>query len=126
MAEPVGEFSLRMANNSFATGADGTVVGTVDFEGTADGFGTVLGTLTVPLTEPGAKRGSCKWTGQAFPDDRPWLLSSGEGTWEQVEGEHRWKMSFPLVTISDGTRLSSTGEIDLPTRTFSGQMFDAS
>ena len=126
MPDPVGEFTLRMANNSFTSGTDGAVVGTVDFEGTADGFGTVLGTLRVPLSQPGAKSGSCTWTGQAFPDDRPWLLSSGKGTWEQLEGQHCWKMAFPLVEISDGTRLRCEGTIDLPTRSFTGRMFDAS
>ncbi len=126
MADPVGEFTHKMVNNSFTKAADGTIVTTADFEGTASGFGTVLASLIVPLPQGGAKSGSCTWAGQAFPDDSPWVVGSGEGTWEQIEDLNRWKLSFPVIEVSDGSRLRCEGELDLATKIFAGQMFDAS
>jgi hypothetical protein len=64
--------------------------------------------------------------GQAFPDGSPWVVGSGEATWEQVEGLNRWKSSFPVVEGSDGSRSRSEDELDLETRSFNGQLFDAS
>ena len=126
MADPVGEFKMQMQNNSFTKGADGTISAIVDFEGTGGDFGVTFGTLRVPLPEGGAKSGTCTWTGQAFPDGSPWVTGSGEGTWEQVEGLNRWKLIFPVVDVSDGSRIRSEGELDLETRGFNGQLFDAS
>ncbi len=126
MADPVGEFSHKMVNNSYTKAADGTIVASVDFEGTASGFGTILASLIVPLRQPGAKSGSCTWAGQAFPDDSPWVVGSGEGTWEQIEDLNRWKLSFPVIEVSDGSRLRCEGELDLATKICAGQMFDAS
>ena len=126
MADPVGEFKMQMKNNSFTKAADGTVVAVADFEGTAGDAGVTFGTLHVPLPEGGAKSGTCTWMGQAFPDGSPWGVGSGEGTWEQVEGLNRWKLIFPVVDVSDGSRIRSEGELDLETRGFNGQLFDAS
>ena len=126
MADPVGMFSHAMKNNSFTRADDGTLIATVDFEGTAEGFGTVLSTLRVPLPTGGAPSGSCTWMGQGFPEDRAWVTGVGEGTWEQIPGQYRWKLSVPVMEISDGSRLRCEGEIDFAARTFRGQMFDAS
>ena len=97
-----------------------------DFEGAAGDFGVTVGTLHVSLPEGGAKSGTCTWMGQAFPDGSPWVVGSGEGTWEQIEGLNRWKLSFPVLEVSDGSRLRSEGELDLAMRSFNGQLFDAS
>lgn len=126
MADPVGEFKMQMKNNSFEKDANGTIVAVADFEGTAGDFGVTFGTLRVPLTEGGAKSGTCTWLGQSFPDGSPWVTGSGDGTWEQVEGLNRWKLSFPVIEVSDGSRIRSEGELDLETRGFNGQLFDAS
>ena len=97
----------------------GLVVASSHWEGAATGFGAVFGTLSVPL-EGGATGGPCTWLGQAFLDDGTWVTGVGEGTWQQVEGEHRWKFSFPAIEISNGDRIRSEGEIDLETRVFAG------
>ena len=68
MTDPVGTFSHAMKNNSFTRDDDGTLIATVDFEGTAEGFGTVLSTLRVPLPTGGAPSGSCTWMGRRRPD----------------------------------------------------------
>ena len=126
MAEPAGSFKFDMKLNTYSRTADGTIVAEVHFEGAADGFGAAFGTLNVPLPQGGASSGSCTWTGHAFPPDSPWVVGSGEGTWEQVENLNRWKLSFPVLEISDGSRIRSEGELDLATRIFAGQYFDVS
>ena len=126
MAESLGEVTLQMVNNSFEREADGTVVAVADFQGTAGNFGAVLGTMRFPLPNGPATSGTCNWMGQTFPDNGPWTLSTADGTWEQVEGQNRWKISFPSAETPDGGRIRTEGHIDLATRSFTGQMFDAS
>ena len=41
MADPIGEFNLKNTGISFNTTADSQLQQTVDFEGTATGFGAV-------------------------------------------------------------------------------------
>ena len=126
MAESIGEFDLNHTGNYYAKNDDGVVVAHANYEGTATGFGTVMGTMAFPLPGSGETSGVCSWTGQGFPPDSPPTTSSGDGTWEQVEGKYAWKVSVPVIEISDGTRIRSEGELDLEARTFKGQMFDAS
>lgn len=126
MADSIGEFSLNHVGNAYAKNDDGVVVAYANYDGTATGFGTVMGTMSFPLPGSGDTSGHCSWTGQAFPPDQPWTTSSGDGTWEQIEGRHAWKISLPVIELSDGSRLRSEGEIDLEARTFNGQIFDVS
>ena len=125
MAEPTGEFSFNQTGNAYVKGDDGVVVAYVNYDGTATGFGTVIGTLAFPLPKGGATSGTCSWAGQGFPPDRAWVTGSGEGTWEQVKGRYAWKIRIPVIEISDGSRLRSEGEIDLEARTFKGKNFAA-
>ena len=126
MADSIGGFELNHSGNAYAKNDDGVVVAYVNYDGTASGFGNVMGTLAFPLPDSGATSGVCSWTGQGFPSDSPWTSSSGEGTWEQVEGKHAWKVSIPALEISDGRVISSEGVVDLEARTFNGQMSEAS
>ncbi len=126
MAKSIGEFKLKHIGNTYAKNQDGVVTAYASYEGTASGFGTVMGTMSFPLAENGATSGKCSWAGQAFQPDGTSTSSSGEGTWEQVEGKHAWKTSVAALEISDGRVMSSHGEIDLEARTFNGQMHEAS
>ena len=126
MAESIGEFTLNHTGNTYAKNKDGVVVAYASYDGSASGFGTVMGTMCFPLSENGATSGTRSWAGQAFQPDGTSTSSSGEGTWEQVEGTHAWKTSIPELAISDGRVIKSQGEIDLEARTFNGQLFDAS
>ena len=126
MAESNGEFTLKHLGNTYVKNDDGVVVAYASYEGTATGFGTVMGTMCFPLVENGATSGKCSWAGQAFQPDGTNTSSSGDGTWEQVEGKHAWKTSIPALAISDGRVISSQGEIDLEARTFNGQLSDSS
>ena len=102
------------------------LVAYANYEGTATGFGTVIGTVSFPLPEGGATSGTCSWSGQGFPPGGSWVSGSGDGTWEQVDGRYAWKVSIPAVMNSDGSRIRSEGELDQEARTYKGQMFDAS
>ena len=126
MADSIGEFELNHSGNAYTKNDDGVVVAYVNYDGNASGFGNVMGTLAFQLPESGATSGTCSWTGQAFPPDSPWTSSSGEGTWEQIEGKHAWKVSVAALEISDGRVISSEGVVDLEARTFKGQMSEAS
>ena len=123
MSEPTGEFAHRHTGSAYSKAADGTIVANSNWEGTATGFGAIFGTLSVPLPEGGATSGTCTWMGQAFQEDGSWSSGIGDGTWEQIEGKHRWKMHFPAIKVSSGESLRCEGELDLATRTFTGQMY---
>lgn len=125
MADSIGNFELNHTGNAYAKNDDDVVVAYANYEGTATGFGTVMGTLAFPLAEQGAASGTVTWTGQGFPPDREPSTSSGEGTWKQVEGSYAWQINLPVIEISDGTRLRSEGVVDLEAKTFNGQMFEA-
>jgi len=122
MANSLGNFELNHTGNAYAKNDDDVVVAYANYEGTATGFGTVMGTLAFPLPEQGATSGTVTWTGQGFPPDREPSTSFGEGTWKQVEGSHAWQINVPVIEISDGTSLRSEGVVDLEAKTFNGQM----
>ena len=124
MADPIGEFSLQLTG-AHTEKTDNGVNAHSHWEGTATGYGTVFGTLTVPLSlaETNPTSGTCTWAGQAFLEDGTSLIGVAEGTWQKVEGQHRWTTSM-VGENSDGSRLRSEGEIDLASRSYTGKLFE--
>ncbi len=120
MAKELGEFTLKATSVSYA--ADGTSI-SVDYDGTATGFGTVLGSLIFQV-QPGSKKGPCSWRGQGFLDNGDQLAATGEGVWEEC-GKHRWRVRS-IVTISDGQVFSTDGEFDLASRSYNGKLLAGS
>ena len=90
------------------------------------GFDAVFGTLslTQKLSEASATSGTCTWTGQSFQKDGTTLGTLGDGTWEQLPGESKWKIVLN-GEISNGDRLRTEGVIDLPARLYTGSIFPA-
>lgn len=125
MSEPMGEFAHRHMGTSYSAREGGGLVSHSDWEGVATGYGAVFGSLIFDVAD-GATGGSVQWVGQAFPEGSPFVNASGTGTWEQVEGAHRWAISIPVIAVSNGDRVRCEGHVDLATRTFTGQMYDAS
>ena len=71
MADPIGEFSLKHTGSAYAKTENGELANTSNWQGTATGYGTVFGTLSLsqPLAEAGATSRSCSWAGQGFSED---------------------------------------------------------
>ena len=124
MAEKLGSFESKMAGFSFTKTADGQIQTTASYQGTAEGFGAVFGTLTMtqPLAEAGATSGTVTYVGKALLEDNSILGGIGEGTWQQVGNEAKFKMSL-LIDISDGTQLRSEGVIDNVEMTLNGDNY---
>jgi len=114
----IGEFTLKSITTTYAL--DGASVA-VNVDGTATGYGTVLGTMTF-RGGPEAKSGPLSWRGQGFLDNGEVVTGLGEGTWAEA-GKHRWTTRL-IVSTSDGKTHASEGLLDLKTRTLSGKMLD--
>ncbi len=118
IGKEIGEFSLKWISTSFAEEGGG---GQVNCDGTATGYGTVLGTLFF-RAEPGAKSGPLSWRGQGFLEDGDIVVGTGEGTWEEI-GKHEWKTRL-IVSTSDGRCFASDGLLSLKDRTLTGKMLE--
>ncbi len=116
MSKEIGEFAMKSTS---MTVGDGTFE--ANWEGTATGFGDVVGTLTA-RGEPGAERGMCSWRSASFLDNGDEIQAQGEGTWEAL-GKHRWRMRLTLAT-SDGRTILSDGVAEMKSRSFKGKIYD--
>ena len=86
LGKEIGEFSFQITSVGYA-GDEGKV--DVNVDGTATSFGTVLGTMTFAVQEPGAKSGALSWRGQGFLENGENVVGIGEGAWEEI-GKHQW------------------------------------
>jgi hypothetical protein len=118
LGKETGEFSFKQTSVTYAQ--DGTSV-SINFDGTATRFGTVLGTL-IARGEPGAKQGTCSWRSQAFLENGDSLVGMGEGTWQE-SGKHQWRTRL-IIQTSDGQIFASEGKLDLATRSLSGKIIE--
>jgi hypothetical protein len=118
IGKEIGEFTLKSITTNYAL--EGVTV-QVNLDGTATGYGTVLGTLFF-RGEPGAKSGPLSWRGQGFLDNGETVIGAGEGIWEEA-GKHRWRTRL-IVSTSDGRSHASEGLLDLQSRTLSGKMLE--
>lgn len=125
MADPIGEFRSTRAAWFMTKTADGEIQMTTSYEGTADGFGAVFGTLTrtQPLAEAGASSGTCSYAGLAVNDDGSIIGGIGEGTWERIGSEMRSSVSL-LVELSDGSKLRSEGVVDPTEQSWNGKIYE--
>ena len=125
MAEPIGEFNMKNTGISFDLLSDDRIQQTADFEGTASGFGAVLGTMILRqyLSETSNTSGPLSFVGKALLDDNSLLGGIGQGTWEQIGQEARFKVVM-TVKVSDGSQHRSEGIVDHVARTFNGKMYD--
>jgi hypothetical protein len=120
LGREIGEFSLKRTSSTYAQDG-GSVRLSVNFDGTAPPFGTILGTLTA-RGAPGAKHGTCSWRAQAFGENVDSLFAVGEGTWHE-SGKHQYRIRL-IDLISDGQVFAADGRFDLATRLFSGKLIE--
>jgi hypothetical protein len=118
IGKELGKFTLKAITTTYSL--DGTSV-EVNLDGTAAGYGAVLGTLTF-RGDPGAKSGMLSWRGQGFLPSGETVTGFGEGAWEE-SGKHRWHTRL-IVATTDGRFHASDGLLDLKTRTLSGKMLE--
>jgi hypothetical protein len=120
LGKQLGEYSFKQTSNTVAaTGSK------LNFHGTATGFGTVQGTLTIKADAPGAPSGVCSWEAVGFLEDGKWVSGTGEGTWETVgqHGQHKLRVRMYHST-SNGQTFLSDGELELATLSFQGKLYE--
>jgi hypothetical protein len=90
MSEEVGTFSLKFSGNTYSSDESGNVTVQQNWEGAADSYGTVFGTLIFgPMSASEMNEGGpIKWVGQGFLEDGTVVVGLGEGTFESVPGQH--------------------------------------
>lgn len=116
--KPIGEFTSKFTSITLSPGPAGSIIIQGNAEGTATGFGSVLGTITTV----GGDSGTFSYCGWAALDDGQSLTGIGSGTYTTV-GKHRVRTQG-YVQISDGRMIATDGEIDLATRSWNGKLFE--
>ena len=126
MADPISNFRMKFTGMSHSKSDDGRLLSSAHFDGTADGFGAVMGSvnLSQTLEESRKTSGTCSWAAQIFGEDGTTTGNFAEGTWEQVSGENVWKLIFHGET-PDGRRVRSEGVVNLAERSYNGSIFEA-
>ena len=124
MSEELGTYSLKYKGSTYTSDEAGDITINQNWEGTADGFGTVFGTLIWGPTPPSGlnEGGKIEWVGQSFLEDGTTVVGQGEGTWETPPDDHVAKTSL-LINISDGTQIRSEGEMALETLEWNGTIY---
>jgi hypothetical protein len=118
----IGEFSLKTTSLTFTPGPGGSTLVQANFEGTAQGLGTVAGTAT--FVGAGMKSATYSWCGVAYLDNGDSITNNTQGTIESI-GPHRWRTQA-FGHLSDGRAMSVEGEIDFATRSWTGKLIEKS
>lgn len=118
LGKELGDFSFKWTSLNYAEDGSG---GHIDVDGTASGFGTVLGTLYF-RGQPTGKSGSHSWRGSGFLDNGEVVTGTGEGLWQE-SGKHQWRVRGTVET-SDGQTFASDGTLDLASRTYNGKLLE--
>ncbi len=121
LGKEAGEFSFTSSGVTVTATPNGGVSQQVNVEGTATGFGTVLGTLTFYASEPGADSGFVTWAGSAYMDDGNSVGGQGRGVFDK-SGTNTWRVRA-VIQVAGGPLLLTDGEIALEGRTYSGKLY---
>jgi hypothetical protein len=116
-----GEFSFKSTGVTAAETEGGGGASHVNLEGTATGFGTVIGTLSFFGDAPGAKSGRTRWVGSAYLDNGDMVQGAGDGFFVE-SGKHKWRVRG-IMRVSDGTVMLSDGIVSLDGRTYQGTIY---
>ena len=119
IADTAGEFNYSITSSTYERQPSGGIHVVINVEGPVTDYGTVNGTLTLVAPAPGAASGPGTFTGASFLDSGEVIGLNGEGYWQQLDGEQKWRIrgvnmsTNGQVTVSDGTLV-------LADRSFSG------
>ena len=122
LSNPIGEFefSSRGISVSDPSSTGGGSI-TVDYEGTATGYGVVASSMTFTVQEAGAKSGTVSANNIAWLDNGDSMSGVSSGVFSS-SGTNTWRVRA-MVVVSDGTVLLSEGEISLAEQTYKGNLY---
>ena len=113
------EFSLKSTSVTYNEIPGGGET-EINLEGTATGFGTVLGTMSLWADGPGADSGRSSWVGSGYLENGEVVQGTGDGFFEKI-GKHKWRVRS-VVRVSSGALLLSDGVISLDGRSYKGML----
>ena len=119
----IGEFELKITSMKFVRGEDGDLLVEANLEGPLSGAGiegTVLGTAT--FDRAGAQSGTYDWCGASYLPHGDVVTGTAHGSFHSI-GANKWR-TLGINHLSDGRTVSTEGEIELASRTWSGKLFD--
>ena len=119
IGEASGEFNNSVISSTFERLDGGSSQVVINIEGTGSALGQTNGTLVMRVPAPGAAAGPGSYTGAAFQDNGEVIGLTGEGCWQQLDGEKKWRVRG-INMASNGQVLLSDGTLDLATRSFTG------
>jgi len=122
LSNPIGEFefsSRGLAVSDPSSGGGGSI--TVDYEGTATGYGVVASSMTFTVQEAGAKSGTVSANNVAWLENGDSMNGVSRGVFSS-SGTNTWRVRA-MVVVSDGTVLLSEGEVSLAERTYKGKLY---
>lgn len=120
LGEVITEFTLKITALTFTEGPGESLNVQGNLEGTATGFGTVLGTTS--FTNAGEKSGTWKFCGVAYLENGDSITGIAHGTHES-SGVHTWR-TRGVERLSDGRTVALEGEVDLAARSWTGQLVE--
>jgi hypothetical protein len=113
------EFSLKSTSVTYNEIPGGGET-EINLEGTATGFGTVLGTMSLWADGPGADSGRSSWVGSGYLENGEVVQGTGDGFFEKI-GKHKWRVRS-VVRVSSGALLLSDGVLSLDGRSYKGML----
>jgi hypothetical protein len=122
LSDPIGEFefSSRGLTVSDPSSSGGGSI-TVDYQGTATGYGTVASSMTFTVHEAGAKSGTVSANNVAWLENGDSMNGVSKGVFSS-SGTNTWRVRA-MVVVSDGTVLLSEGEVSLAEQTYKGKLY---
>ena len=122
LSDPIGEFefsSRGLAVSDPSSSGGGSI--TVDYEGTATGYGFVASSMTFTVQEAGAKNGTVSANNIAWLENGDSMSGVSSGVFS-ASGANTWRVRA-MVVVSDGTVLLSEGEVSLADQTYKGNLY---
>lgn len=112
----MAEFSFNVVTMTLSE-ADGVMTNLINVEGTAEGFGAVVGTITV-ATHAGDTSGTYTFVLGNFPQTGDSVHSIGSGEWSKLAWDRF--STAGASSLSSGETFKHEGFFDFSARTWSG------
>jgi len=118
VGKELGEFSFTSTGVTVSSTPNGGTSQQVNMEGTASGFGAVLGTLTFYAAEAGADSGFVTWAGSSYQEDGTATGGQGRGVFDK-SGTNKWRVRA-IIQVTGGPLILTDGEVALEGRSYTG------